>query len=302
MRANDVVIFIDSQGVSHNALVKSFREPRGQNNILTDEEPLISLTYYDEATGAPREMLDVPHIGHPARQEKNADLPSYALHAWKFLNEEHLEVPPDHPLRDRPYSQAETDADGKVIPKRRPIYEEHIRRHLEGKQAAHHPGGNAAPPPVTASVASTSIASTTSVLVPVSLPVRSDASVGHPAHPETVQFAWTCESCGASVQRIASHQGGKLWEAEASAADHGSASHPSWTQHICKQEDIEAYRVGLKTSPRLKSEPEMSDLQKVALEPAGDPPKPPSAQAEIPRQDIDVAKQLDQAGPPPPME
>lgn len=262
MRNNDLVIFIDSKGVSHNALVKAFREHRDEQGVLVDSEPLVTLTY-NLPTGEPKEVIDVHHMDHPAKQEPNPDLPTYALHVWKYEHEEHLEVPSDHPLHDHPYEIQKFDDGGNPVPKRRPKYEMHVHLHKLSKGLTRVPGG-------VIPLVEQPIAGQRSAVIdpdPVGPGVQQLAPVNHPAHPDTIHFAHKCVSCGIPVRRVASHQGGTEWDIQVVEGQ-------PWKAHVCKPEDIEAFRESLKP----KKEPELSELQKAALEPAGDPPKPSRGQ------------------------
>lgn len=301
MRNNDVIAFIDSKGVTHNALVKAFREHRDEKGELVDLDPLVTLTY-NLPTGEPKELIDVHHMDHPIKQEPNPDLPTYALHVWKYQDEDHLVVPSDHPLHDHPYEAQKLDDAGNPIPKRRPIYEKHIQWHKQSIEAQTppyltEPAGNKLPGarrggPVaivdefsqpertgdTGDLGVSAIAGQRSEVAdpnPVGPGTQEKVPVGHPAHPETIHFEQGCVSCGKKVRRVASHQGGQQWDIDAPV------------QHVCKQADIEAFRESLKP----KREPEMTELQKAALEPAGDPPKPEA--------EVDVITELENAPPAP---
>lgn len=273
MRNNDVIAFIDSKGVTHNALVKAFREHRNEKGELVDIEPLVTLTY-NLPTGEPKELIDVHHMDHPIKQEPNPDLPTYALHVWKYQHEDHLVVPSDHPLHDHPYEAQKLDEAGNPIPKRRPKYEMHVHLHKLGK-TAHSKVDEFSQP---ARTGASTIAGQRSEVVdpdPVGPGVQQAVPVGHPAHPETIHFEQDCVSCGKKVRRVASHQGGQQWDIDAPV------------QHVCKQADIEAFR----ESRKPKKEPEMTELQTAALEPAGDPPKPET--------EVDVITELENAPPAP---
>lgn len=282
MRNNDLVVFIDSKGVSHNALVKAIREHRDERGELVHSEPLVTLTY-NLPTGEPKEVIDVHHMDNPTKEEPNPGLPTYALHVWKHQEEEHLPVPSDHPLHDHPYEIQKLDAAGVPVPKRRPIYEKHIQWHKQSMDAKipsymREPAGNRLPGGPDDSVgdrtatggvtqqlrgAVTKIGQRSPVTDPDPVGPGTQSPLNHPAHPDTIHFAHKCVSCGIPVHRVASHQGGKEWDIPA-------VDGQPWNPHVCKAEDIEAFRESLKP----KKEPEMTELQKAALEPAGDPPKP----------------------------
>lgn len=319
MRANDVIIFIDSKGVSHNALVKSFRQHMDASNELVDQEPLVTLTYHKPPTDEPTELIDVPHMGHPSRQESNPDLPTYALHVWKFEDEEHLELPPDHPVHDHPFESAKFDDDGKVIPKHRPIYEKHIQWHKAAKA-----GVTLGP-------------TTTGVMAPKPIPVqgadlprdvgprwktcpidgdflvKDDVSaqpycrtcrdkavpIGHPAHPQTVGFPFTCQGCGALVKRIASHQGGRQWEpvdgAQKEGAVLGGDNSHLWQEHVCDPATAKAYAESLKKKPEpVKPEPTASERLAAGEQLAPEP----EAETET-EEEMDVIAELENAPPAP---
>jgi len=270
VRNNDNILFIDAKGVSHNARVQSFREHRDQKQELVHDEPLVTLNYNAPPTGEPQTLIDVPHISHPSRQENNPELPSYPLHAWKYEDEEHLQVPADHPLHDHLNEQPKLDEQGKVIPKRRPHYEMHQRMHQArtrlGDSFEHNgPDGGAQHPVKTFT---TKEAFTT--------PPTPSVEVGHPAHPDTVKFLFQCDSCGATVTRTASHNGGKQWEpkpgAQAEGAVLGGDNSHLWQEHVCKPEDVAKHHAKL-NPPKEKPAPEPTASERLA---AGEPLAPPS--------------------------
>lgn len=253
MRNNENIIFIDHKGKSHNARVQSFREHRDAKDALIHHEPLVTLNYNGGPGGEPVTLIDVPHISHPNRQENNPDLPSYPLHAWKREEEEHLELPGDHPVHDHFNEQPARDEHGNIVPKRRPLHEAHIAAHRE-KRAQVTEG-------TTTGVTSDGTAKAHLVGVRgANLPASASATlesylqVGHPAHPETAKFPFTCESCGASVTRTASHHGGKQWQRVALTLQNASHDfHPGdkeWQEHVCKQEDIDAFRKKLEDAKK----------------------------------------------------
>lgn len=249
MRNNENIIFVDHKGKSHNARVQSFREHRDAKDALIHHEPLVTLNYNGRPGGEPLTLIDVPHISHPSRQENNPELPSYPLHAWKYEHEEHLELPGDHPVHDHFNAQPERDGEGNIVPKRRPLHEAHIREHRARK--AHVTEGT------TTGVTSDGRAKAHLVTGTGTKPspaVAEGIAVGHPAHPETVHFPFTCESCGASVTRTASHHGGKQWQRVALTLQNAPHDfHPGdkeWQEHVCKQEDIEAFRKKLEDAKK----------------------------------------------------
>lgn len=243
MRINHDITFIDRKGQSFNALVKSSRES-GHG------EPLVTLIYNAPPTGEPQEVIDVPHISHPSRQENNPELPSYPLHAWKHEEEEHRELPEDHPVHDHFNEQPKKDEQGNIIPKRRPHYEAHIQLHRAQKKfpdAGIIAVGWGPKAPVGAvNDARTPESGNLPVGNHTVQDIRVALPVGHPAHPDTVAFPFTCASCGASVTRTASHHGGKQWEpkpgAQAKGAVLGGDNSDLWQEHVCKQADIDAFR------------------------------------------------------------
>jgi hypothetical protein len=289
MRNNARIVFIDSKGVSHNALVKSFREHRDGNNALVHDEPLVTLTY-NLPNGTPQELIDVHHMAHPHKQETNPDLPTYAIHVWKHEDEEHLEVPPDHPIHDHPFAQTKFDDAGNAVPKRRPVHEAHIAEHRARKGAS--AGAQELPSGIQPLAENVTFNSTRDFVT------RPGIEVGHPAHSDTIHFEQNCVSCGKTVRRVASHQGGAQWEKVTLTLENASHDfHPGdkeWQEHVCKQEDIDAYRESLKP----KTEPEMSEIQKAALE-----SKPEDVHSETKAaaeaQEVDVVKELEKAPPAP---
>lgn len=326
MRNNDLVVFIDSKGVSHNALVKAFREHFDEKGVLVDTEPLVTLTY-NLPTGEPKEVIDVHHMDHPIKQEPNPDLPTYALHVWKYQHEDHLPVPSDHPLHDHPYELQKMDAAGVPIPKRRPQYEMHIHLHkLSKRESANFsrmnvnggalPGPHGDDPVTTVDEFSLPQRSPASAMPYEKCPVdgtflqkdgnddkpycpicrakENAVPVNHPAHPETIHFEHKCVSCGIPVHRVASHQGGKEWDKVALTL--GNTTHDflpgdkEWQEHVCKQADIEAFRESLKPN----REPEMTELQKAALEPAGEPPKPEKTFDAVIARDRQLLSEIDE--------
>jgi hypothetical protein len=241
LRINHDIIFIDGKGQSFNALVKSSRDD-GHG------EPLVTLIYNAPPTGEPIELIDVPHISHPSRKENNPELPSYPLHAWKHEDEEHLEIPADHPVHDHYNEQPTRDSEGNIVPKRRPLHEAHIAAHrakkaevTEGTTTGVTSDGRAKAHVVMGARGADLPASTAATL-------ESYAQIGHPAHPETVKFPFACESCGASVTRTASHHGGKQWEAKIDP--NATTPSTSWVEHACKQEDIDAFRKKIKDAKK----------------------------------------------------
>lgn len=227
MRNNDNIVFIDHKGASHNAIVQSFREHRDGKNELIHHEPLVTLNYNAPPNGEPATLIDIPHIDHPHRQDNNPDLPSYPLHAWKYEEEDHLELPADHPVHDHFNEQPKRDEHGNIVPKRRPLHEAHIAAHRAAKGVTELPV--VVDDNLKHSDAVHFVCKNAFTTEPISAPQGPD--IGHPAHPDTVSFLFQCESCGASVTRVASHHGGKQWE------DQGT-----WVEHVCKQEDIDAFR------------------------------------------------------------
>lgn len=288
MRNNDNIVFIDAKGVSHNARVQSFREHRDDKGKIVHDEPLVTLNYNAPPTGEPTTLIDVPHIDHPSRQENNPDLPSYPLHAWKYEDKDHLEVPADHPLHDHFNEQPVKDDQGNVIPKKRPIYESHIATHRQSKGASKwgqfimdpnmgpNPGSvrlyinPQAPPDSAVQMVDTKhfpvsarneAPGSGSGRYETSRPdVMNGVLPGHPAHPDTVHFEFNCVSCGEKVQRVASHQGGKQWEqfvsglGPSSSPPDGGTMPGTWVEHVCNPETAKAYAESLKPKPAAVAE------------------------------------------------
>jgi hypothetical protein len=229
LRINHDIAFIDRKGQSFNALVKSSRES-GHG------EPLVTLIYNAPPTGEPQEVIDVPHISHPSRQENNPELPSYPLHAWKHEEEEHRELPEDHPVHDHFNEQPQKDEQGKIIPKKRPHYEAHIQQHRaeKGFETEFTTAGILPPKPIALGLDGGELPARTT-------PVQY-LEVGHPAHPDTVKFPFECASCGASVTRTASHHGGKQYDAFSGENGAKTTTDIEWQEHVCKQADIDAFR------------------------------------------------------------
>jgi hypothetical protein len=106
------------------------------------------------------------------------------------------------------------------------------------------------------------------------------APLGHPAHPETVAFPFACVSCGTTVLRTASHQGGKQWE------QNTAPEAEAYKEHVCDPAVAAAYVESLK--PKAAPVVELSPSERLA---AGENLAPPAAEP-------DVAAQLDAAGAP----
>jgi hypothetical protein len=244
LRINHDITFIDRKGQSFNALVKSSRES-GHG------EPLVTLIYNAPPTGEPQEVIDVPHISHPSRQETNPDLPSYPLHAWKHEEEEHRELPEDHPVHDHFNEQPKKDDQGNIIPKRRPHYEAHIAAHRERKTKLERFIADDFPPED----------SIPALLAEDDRIQSAQPAIGHPAHPETVKFPFACDSCGVSVTRTASHHGGKQWEAKIDP--NAATPSTSWVEHVCKQENIDAFRKKIEDAKK-PAAVELSPSEKLA--------------------------------------
>lgn len=247
MRKNDNIVFIDHKGVSHNMRVESFREHRDGKGELIHDEPLVTGNYNMPPTGEPMTLIDIQHISHPQRQDNNPELPSYPLHAWKYEEEEHLELPADHPVHDHFNEQPKLDGQGKVIPKSRPHYEAHIWRHREQKATSwnqvvlppENDGLDALYSTKNPGVANPDnsglqVGTSTHGLEGSKLPASVSAAarylkVGDLGHPETIHFDFDCQSCGEPVQRVAHHQGGTMWEKFEASAEKAV----QWVKHVC---------------------------------------------------------------------
>lgn len=232
MKKNDNIIFIDHKGASHNMRVESFREHRDGTGNLVHDEPLVTGNYNAPPTGEPVTLIDIQHISHPQRQDSNPDVPSYALHAWKREHEEHLELPPDHPVHDHFNEQPKLDGQGKPMPKHRPHYEAHIQEHRELRAMA--PGT-----PGVADSDSPVLQVGTSERGPVERAEGAHTTaerylkVGDLGHPETVHFDFDCQSCGEPVQRVASHQGGSMWDRVTENVEALVGDSVLWIKHVC---------------------------------------------------------------------
>ena len=224
------IIFIDHRGQSWLAVV-----------TLELGDDHINLEYRDE--NRQRKTADnVPHIAHPSKQENNPDFPSYPLYAWKRVDEDHLELPVDHPVLDPVFQYREFregkefthNKEGKLVERKRPHFDGHVRLHRAGLLYTRPPMPRVAQElfdylqTIEAAVNETTGASA--------------LQLGHPAHPETIKFQQTCENCQAQVWRTASHHGGKVYdEKDGQFAEHvcsAPESHISDTQDAKPEHEL----------------------------------------------------------------
>jgi hypothetical protein len=155
MKKASVVIFIDGRGVSHEALVTAckqrieYTDARKNKQVNFNEvagggrDCVVSGVYVDRASRQQDPTLkffDVPHYSDPSRQDNNPGVPSYQLNCWKEVDEEHTEIPSDHPNFDHPFHREyEVDGEGnfRVDDAGNKILNKRARPGFEGQLAAH---------------------------------------------------------------------------------------------------------------------------------------------------------------------
>lgn len=270
MHPTDFCYYIDTKGKAHEAQAVTVRENKvlkatdGFENLdkVINNEPIISLSYVNPATGRTETVPELVHMSHPSKQETNPAMPTIHLHCWKRTDEGHTEPAEDHPIFDHPHEQTKVDGFGKPIPKARPKHEAHIAAHqaslpkeqvveiheAEKAQAklGHQqrtslpafrlPQDQGKP----ARVMTTSIASPAlhEVLLKAGQVAQvSGPPVGHPANSETVHFDFDCQSCGEPVKRVAHHQGGTMWD----KIDAGVDALFGWVKHECDPATARAF-------------------------------------------------------------
>lgn len=122
MHKSKHAMYVDGLGKEHYALVTAINQLH---------PGYVTLVYVDE-DASERENLktvyDVPHLSEK-NAEPNPALPSYDVHGWKEVDEEHKALPSDHPAFDHPHKLPEFDQDGTRIPIIRPEYEAEIAAH-----------------------------------------------------------------------------------------------------------------------------------------------------------------------------
>lgn len=280
MTQGDFVFYIDHQGRQHKAQAVAVRE-------IPDGEPIISASYVNPATRKPEVVHELMHIDHPAKQETNPEMPTIHLHAWKHLDEDHVEPAEDHPVFDHPHIRPKTDDTGNIIPKARPQWEAQIAAHRATVPVV-------AVPEIPEIKEDQQAAAAANALIKVI-----EEQQPNPGSHEAHAFDFDCQVCGRPVKRMASHLGGKQFEPDARDG--------KWEEHACSAADIKAHREKLTEAAKPKNpastaQPEPSPSEMLAK--GWKPPVPETAQveqkpAEVSQPEIDVIEELEKAPPAP---
>ncbi len=161
MKKGEVVIYIDHNGKTHDAMIIAVRpmfkcgrcglvsvqmtleDCRGKYKPHRPKElidtPMLTLSYPD-ATGV-KVVDSVVHQSHPSKNESNPDLPRYVLNAWKRTDEGHVALPADHPHFDHPFAAYPAGGQLPRPPVSRPRHDEQLRRHQAGSDPVAVPEG-----------------------------------------------------------------------------------------------------------------------------------------------------------------
>lgn len=97
MQKAKLVIYIDPNGVEHEALVRAV-------NPLN--EGFATLVYVDDKAPESdnlKTVFDVAHHHDESKDENHPDLPRFVLNCWKDVAEAHEAIPPEHPHFDHPH-------------------------------------------------------------------------------------------------------------------------------------------------------------------------------------------------------
>jgi hypothetical protein len=198
---------------------------------IIHNEPLLSLAYTDPVSLRRIHLYDVVHFSHPSKDEANPALPRIVLHAWKRQDEDAVAPSSDHPVHDHPFEVAKTDDMGHVLQKERPHHEAHVEEHISTLPTADRWDIEDAKDAHAARVSQDRVLHQQIGLTPKAPQKRPAPSVPveiHPGHAEAVAYDYNCVSCGATVKRLASHQGGAEFE---------QGGNGDWVKHVCAGPD-----------------------------------------------------------------
>src|SRR5258708_2303683 len=122
MHKSKHAMYGDGLGKEHYALVTAINQLH---------PGYVTLVYVDEDAPEPNNLKTVYDVAHLSAKggEPNPGLPSYDVHGWKEVDEEHKAPPSDHPAFDHPHKLPEFDQDGARIPISRPEYEAEVAAH-----------------------------------------------------------------------------------------------------------------------------------------------------------------------------